>query len=100
MISNNSNPYRLIVQFVLVFGILGTLSFLPWSKSASIHPLPKFPVISGLLIFSISCIIWLKLFGVSYQHAKGILWGKPEESRVWSCNVSININSEFKLPSH
>lgn len=53
-------------------------------------------IYAGVLIFSVAIIIWLTVFGLTEERAKGLLWSTSEEERVSACNIFISIKKDFR----
>jgi hypothetical protein len=43
----------------------------------------------------VTILIWLSIFGLTEECAKGLLWSTPEEERVAVCNIIFSIKKDF-----
>ena len=84
----------LLVSFLAVF-ISGLFSVFRFDSEPSFQMLPAWPTFAGILFLGVAIMIWLSIFGLTEERAKGFLWSMPEEDKVTACNVTISINEDF-----
>lgn len=87
--------YSLLGQFVFVVALLALLSLLIKSSAFEFRPLPRTPTRTGVAVFAAACVVWLGVFGPTYQRAKGVVWGSVEERSVGYCNTHIQLRQDL-----
>lgn len=97
LVSRNFSLTRLLTELFLIVGILivvTLLSLLTKVPSQTIQSLPKRATFTGAAAFILVTIVWLGVFGVRYEQAKGVVWGTPSENSVSFCNIHILIERD------
>ena len=87
--------YALLGQFVFVVALLALLSFLIRSAAAEFRPLPRAPTVAGAAVCAAACVVWLGVFGPTYERAKGLVWGPVEETTVAFCNIHVQLREDL-----
>jgi hypothetical protein len=87
--------YALLGQFLLVVALLAVLSLLIKSAAAEFRLLPRAPTAAGAAVFAAACALWLGVFGLTYQRAKGVVWGPVEERNVGYCNIHVQLREDL-----
>ncbi|HDQ00454.1 MAG TPA: hypothetical protein ENN22_14910 [bacterium] len=84
----------LLVSFLAII-ISGLLSIFRFQPGTSFQRLPEWPTFAGIFILTVVIFVWLMVFGLTEEHARGLLWRTPEETSVSACNISISIEKDF-----
>lgn len=95
LVSPDGSLNQLLLISFLAIIISCLLSIFRFKSETSFLILPRLPTLVGSFIFSIAIIIWLTIFGLTEERAKGLLWSTPEEERVSACNIFISIKKDF-----
>lgn len=97
LISHNFSLSRFLIEFSIIVSVViavTLLSLLMKISSKTVQILPKWTTLTGAAGFVFITIIWLSLFGLRYQQAKGVIWGTPQESAGGVCNIYIHIDED------
>lgn len=87
--------YQMLGQLVAVVAILAVLSGLVKSSVDTLRPLSMRVTAASAAGFVAACVVWLGLFGATYERARGIVWGPTDETSVGYCNIRVQLNYDL-----
>ena len=95
LVSPGGSLNQIILMASLAVFIPCLFSFISFKSESSFQIITTWPTYISMMLLSIAIMIWLFVFGLTEERAKGFLWTVPDEERVGACNITVAIDDDM-----